>query len=40
MATCSQCQGIDGGVGAFHHALIDAGAINAVHVDVSADYIR
>lgn len=30
---------IGGGVGAIHHALIGAGARDAVHVDVSSDYI-
>lgn len=30
---------IGGGVGAIHHALLDSGARDAVHVDVSADYI-
>jgi SAM-dependent methyltransferase len=30
---------IGGGVGAIHHALLDAGAETAVHVDLSADYI-
>lgn len=30
---------IGGGIGAVHHALIDAGAREAVHVDVSTDYI-
>ena len=30
---------IGGGVGAIHHTLLDAGAHEAVHVDVSPDYI-
>jgi SAM-dependent methyltransferase len=30
---------IGGGVGAIHHALLDAGAATAVHVDLSVDYI-
>lgn len=30
---------IGGGIGAVHHTLIDAGAREAVHVDVSTDYI-
>jgi magnesium-protoporphyrin O-methyltransferase len=30
---------IGGGVGAVHHVLLDEGARDAVHVDVSADYI-
>ena len=30
---------IGGGVGAIHHALLDAGAREALHVDVSPDYI-
>ena len=30
---------IGGGVGAIHHALLDAGAATAVQVDLSADYI-
>ena len=30
---------IGGGVGAIHHTLISAGAGEAVHVDVSADYL-
>ena len=30
---------IGGGVGAIHHMLIDAGAREAMHVDVSRDYI-
>jgi magnesium-protoporphyrin O-methyltransferase len=30
---------IGGGVGAIHHTLLDAGAREAVHVDVSPDYI-
>lgn len=29
---------IGGGVGAIHHTLLDAGATNALHVDVSPDY--
>ena len=31
---------IGGGVGAIHHLLLDAGAREAVHVDVSAEYIE
>lgn len=31
---------IGGGVGAIHHALLDAGASSALHVDVSPDYIK
>lgn len=31
---------IGGGIGAIHHALVSAGARDAVHVDVSADYIE
>ena len=31
---------VGGGIGAIHHALIAAGARNAVHVDVSSDYIQ
>lgn len=31
---------IGGGIGAIHHALIDAGARDALHVDVSSDYIE
>lgn len=31
---------IGGGVGAIHHTLLDAGATNARHVDVSPDYIN
>jgi SAM-dependent methyltransferase len=31
---------IGGGVGAIHHTLLDAGARNALHVDVSPDYIE
>jgi magnesium-protoporphyrin O-methyltransferase len=30
---------IGGGIGAIHHALLDAGATSAVHVDLSAEYI-
>lgn len=30
---------IGGGIGSIHHALLDAGAREAVHVDVSPDYI-
>ena len=30
---------IGGGVGAIHHSLLDAGAREALHVDVSPDYI-
>ena len=30
---------IGGGIGAIHHTLLDAGAREAVHVDVSPDYI-
>ena len=30
---------IGGGVGAIHHALLDSGIDDAVHVDLSADYI-
>lgn len=31
---------IGGGIGAVHHILLDAGAREAVHVDVSTDYIE
>jgi magnesium-protoporphyrin O-methyltransferase len=31
---------IGGGVGAIHHTLLDAGARDALHVDVSPDYIE
>jgi magnesium-protoporphyrin O-methyltransferase len=31
---------IGGGIGAIHHALLDAGAKRAVHVDLSPDYIE
>jgi len=31
---------IGGGVGAIHHALLDAGATSAIHVDASAEYIK
>ncbi|HMA22610.1 MAG TPA: class I SAM-dependent methyltransferase [Gemmatimonadaceae bacterium] len=30
---------IGGGIGAIHHTLLDSGARDAVHVDVSANYI-
>jgi 2-polyprenyl-3-methyl-5-hydroxy-6-metoxy-1,4-benzoquinol methylase len=30
---------IGGGVGAIHHALLDAGASTATHVDISSEYI-
>jgi magnesium-protoporphyrin O-methyltransferase len=30
---------IGGGVGAIHHLLLDAGATNATHVDVSSEYL-
>lgn len=31
---------IGGGIGAIHHELLDLGASQAAHVDVSADYLR
>ena len=31
---------IGGGVGAIHHALLDAGASTAAHVDISPEYIK
>ena len=30
---------IGGGIGAIHHALLDAGAVDAMHVDLSPEYI-
>ena len=30
---------IGGGIGAVHHVLLDTGASNAVHIDVSPDYL-